>query len=113
MGFGETKTNPNTSIYAVNENYLEAKGFDVAIGRNFSASEALDGLPIGIIGADIVNLLFDGKPEKAFNKVISIGKLKIKVIGILASKGSAMGGNEDRRVIIPLATGKKYYANAN
>lgn len=85
----------------------------MAIGRNFSASEALDGLPIGVIGADIVNLLFDGKPEKAFNKVISIGKLKIKVIGILASKGSAMGGNEDRRVIIPLATGKKYYANAN
>jgi putative ABC transport system permease protein len=85
----------------------------VAIGRNFSASEALDGLPIGIIGADIVNLLFDGKPEKAYNQLISIGKLKIKVIGILASKGSAMGGNEDRRVIIPLATGKKYYANAN
>jgi putative ABC transport system permease protein len=101
------------AIYAVNENYLEAKGFDISIGRNFSASETLDGLPIGIIGADIVNLLFDGKPEKAYNQLISIGKLKIKVIGILASKGSAMGGNEDRRIIIPLATGKKYYANAN
>jgi putative ABC transport system permease protein len=113
VGFGETKTNPNVAIYAVNENYLEAKGFEVAVGRNFSASEALDGLPIGVIGADIVNLLFDGKPEKAYNQLISIGKLKIKVIGILASKGSAMGGNEDRRVIIPLATGKKYYANAN
>jgi len=113
VGFGDTKTNPNVAIFAVDENYLEGKGFEIAKGRNFSSSEILDGLPIGIIGNDIVDLLFGGKPDKAINQVIQTGKLRIKVVGILASKGSAMGGSEDRRILLPLATGKKYYGSAN
>ena len=107
--YGDEKTNPNFMIFGIDENYLEAKGFELAIGRNFTAKEALSGGYKTIIGMDIVKDLFENKPEKAINKVIGAGNIKLRVIGVLQSKGSSMNQSEDRRILLPLQTGKRYY----
>lgn len=111
--YEDEKTSPNYLIFGVDENYTEAKGFDFAIGRNFTAKEAENGGYKTVIGWDIVKNLFDGKPEKAINQTIAAGNIKLKVIGVLKSKGSSMNQSEDRRILIPLQTGKRYYATAN
>lgn len=108
--YGNEKTNPNVSVFAVDENYLIGKGFDLQIGRNFTSREALRGGFITIIGSEIVNVLFDGEPEKAIGKSILAGNIKLQVVGVLASKGSSMNQSEDRRILLPLQTGKRYYA---
>jgi len=105
------ETNPNVSIFGVDENYLQGKGFDLQVGRNFSRREALRGGYQTIIGSDIVDQLFNGEPVKALNKTISAGNIKLKVIGVLQSKGSSMNQSEDRRILIPLYTGKRYFAS--
>lgn len=105
------KTNPNVSIFAVDENYLDGKGFEVEYGRNFTAKEAENGAYITIIGADIVKTLFKNKPETAVDQMISAGNIKLKVVGVLKSKGSSMNQSEDRRILIPLQTGKRYYGS--
>ncbi|MBK8702248.1 MAG: ABC transporter permease [Saprospiraceae bacterium] len=103
------KTNPNYFIFGVNENYLEAKGFDIAYGRNFTTEESHAGGNNTVSGSDVVKTLFNNKPDNAIGKVIAAGNIKLTVIGVLKSKGSSMNQSEDRRILIPLQTGKQYY----
>lgn len=107
--YADRKTNPNVSLYGVDEIYLDGKGFDLAYGRNFTTREALNGGLLAIIGSDLVEDLFNGDSERAVGKTISTGELQLKVIGALESKGSSMNANQDRRVLIPLQTAKRFY----
>jgi putative ABC transport system permease protein len=109
--FGEESTSPTVSVVAVDENYLNAKGFEIEMGRGFTFQEIQNGGNRAIIGADIVKNLFKGKPEKALNRTISAGNLQFRVVGVLKSKGTSMNQSEDRTVLIPLMDGKRYYAS--
>ena len=113
LKYGEEKTNPNVRIFGVDENYLDVKGSELEFGRNFTALEAINGGNRVIIGKDIVDLLFDGKPQKAVNQVVIMGSSRYQVIGVLKSKGASMGQSEDRQALIPLLTGKRFYGTAN
>lgn len=107
------KTNPNILIFGVDENYLDGKGYDIEVGRNFSAKEAENGGYIAMIGTEIVNDLFDGKSDKAVGEIIRAGNIKLRVVGVLKKRGSAMNESQDRRILIPLQTGKRYYGSPN
>lgn len=107
--YEDEKTNPNVGMFGIDENYLDAKGIELEVGRNFTAREALNGGYIAIIGSDIVKTLFNGRAEKALDKVISSGNVKLKVIGVMKTRGSSMNQSEDRRVLLPLQTGRRYY----
>lgn len=107
------KTNPTVLVLAGDENAIGISGTNLAYGRNFTPFEVESGSMRTIIGHEIVELLFDGIPEKALNEIISIGSNKFKVIGILEEKGSVMNSSQDRRAIIPLMAGKRFYANTN
>ncbi len=109
--YGDEKTSPTVSVVAIDENYLNAKGFEIELGRSFTFQEILNGGNRAIIGADIVKNLFEGKPEKAINRNISVGNLQFRVVGVLKSKGTSMNQSEDRTVLIPLMDGKRYYAS--
>ncbi|MEY3367129.1 MAG: hypothetical protein RI973_284 [Bacteroidota bacterium] len=108
---GKEDTNPTVSVVAIDENYLDSKGFEITAGRSFTNHEVLNGGNRAIIGADIVKTLFNGKPEKALTRNISIGNLQFRVVGVLKSKGTSMNQSEDRTVLIPLMDGKRYYAS--
>lgn len=109
--YGEEKTNPNVRVSGIDEGYLDAKGIEVEVGRNFNTREALNGSNIAIIGKDIVKLLFKDNAEKALDQFISVGNIKLKVIGVLKSRGSSINQSEDRQVLIPLQTGKRYFGS--
>jgi putative ABC transport system permease protein len=111
--YKEEKTNPNVSMFGVDENYLDGKGFELELGRNFTAKEAVNGGYVTILGSDIVKTLFNGRPEKAMDQIISAGNIKLRVIGILKSKGSSMNQSEDRRILLPLQTCRRYYGTGN
>ncbi len=98
------KTNPNTIIKGIDENGLASQGLNLAYGRNFNANEALTGANFCIIGADIAKTLF--KKDKPLEKVINASNNKLLVIGVLESKGSAMGFNGDRTIYVPLYKAK-------
>ncbi|MCB0617744.1 MAG: ABC transporter permease [Saprospiraceae bacterium] len=111
--YREETTNPNIPVKAIDDNYLDVKGLSVSYGRNFSEREALEGGNKAILGMDLVDQLFDKKPANALNQVISVGNTKYRVIGILASKGSSMNQSEDRQVLIPLLSGKRFYGSSD
>ncbi len=107
--FAENKSNPNVALRGVDENFLEVSGLDLEVGRNFTRTEIEDGSPRAIIGKDVVTLLFDDKSLSALDKIISVGNIKYRVIGVLASKGSNMNQSEDRQVMVPVLNVKRYY----
>lgn len=107
--YGDEKTNPTVRMTAIDENFLEVKGAELSHGRNFTAVEARNGANKVIVGMDIVDKLFDEKPETALGKTVSISNIKFKIVGVQKSKGSSMNQNEDNQVMVPLLTGKRYY----
>lgn len=110
--YGEKETTPNMNVLGATRNYLAAKSFDLEEGRNFSPNEVRDGADLAIIGADLVDDLFAGKAERAIDKEIIVGSRRFTVVGTLKSKGSSMNSRQDRTVLIPLQTAKRFYGSS-
>ncbi len=113
LRYREEKTNPQFSMISADENTLRVRGSSMEYGRMITAREALMGGQIAVIGAEVVNALFDGNPEDALGKTISVGNMRLRVIGITEAQGASMGQNEDQVLYIPLQTGKRFYGTAS
>lgn len=109
LKFENLKTNPNIQVFGSDENYLQTSGYELEMGRNFSPSEVNSGNNIVIIGKDIEALLFP--KSTGLDKIISIGALKYKVIGVLKSKGTSAGFGGDKVCIIPLTNARQYFGS--
>jgi len=107
--YKNNRTNPNCQITGIDEYYLQATSFDIGVGRNFTKNEISNGDHKALIGADIVDRLFNKDKDFALGKTINVGNTKYKIIGVLASKGSSMSQSDDRKVFIPLLNAKRYY----
>ena len=107
--FQDEKTTPTVQVMGIDENYLATVKYDFASGRNFSTQEVEYGNNRAIIGSDLVNKLYKGNANAALNTSISIGNVKYKVVGVLASKGSSMNQRSDRIILIPLMNAKSQY----
>lgn len=99
------KTNPNINIIAGDENYMINNNMNLAKGRDFSTFEHEQGVNVAIVGDEIANTLF--KDREAIGNFITFLGRRFKVIGQLEKEGSSMGGSGDRRIIIPLETGRQ------
>jgi putative ABC transport system permease protein len=103
--FASKKTNPNTRLMGIDENFMELKGYKIGGGRNFSTNEFTNAVNVCLLGVDVIDQLFE--KNSPLNKEIVVSGLKLKVIGILVKKGSMMGGGDDRVIMVPLETGRK------
>jgi len=110
--FEETETNPNIGFVGVDENYFDVKGMSLEHGRGFSKMEVDDGQAKAILGLDVAKKLFNNKPEQALDKIVLVGNIRYRVIGVLATKGSSMGNQDDRAVYAPLLNVKAYYGSS-
>ena len=106
------ETNPNVSLYGMSANYLKSKGFDIEVGRNFTNREVREGGNVAILGRDMVDDLFGGNATFAIGKEIVAAGNRYTIVGTLKSKGASMTSN-DKRVMIPLQTAKRFYATNN
>ncbi len=111
MKYENKKTNPNIAVMGANENYLQTGGFTIERGRNFSAMEVQYGEAVIILGNDIVKKIFGSVDP--IDKIMSVGSLKYRVIGILKEKGSSMGFSGDKMGIIPVLNAKNNFHRPN
>jgi putative ABC transport system permease protein len=90
-------------IIGSTEDYALTTGFDVDMGRNITPADDDNHLDVVVLGDDVRQGLF-GR-ESPLGQRISLGTHKFTVIGTFKRKGgSAMMGNPDLRVLIPLHT---------
>lgn len=105
------KTDPEISVMGVNEYYLENSGLEVEDGREFNVFDIENNNNVAVIGSDFVDGIFKGFDP--VNKTISIRGAKFKVIGVLESKGSTFGNNQDLRVFIPIQHARSIFSQPN
>jgi putative ABC transport system permease protein len=97
--YGERRTNRNKTIVGTNENYLISNKYELAYGRNLSATDIEFNRPVIIIGRETQDELFPA--EDPLGKEIIADGSRYTVIGVLAEKGSMLGSTKDNVVIIP------------
>lgn len=105
------KTDPEISVLGVNEFYLENSGLEVEEGREFNYFDIQNNNNVAVVGADYKEGLFNGLDP--IGKTISVRGAKFKVIGILESKGSTFGNNQDLRVFIPIQHARSIFSQPN
>lgn len=106
--FESRKTNPNITVFGIDENYLSTAGYDIAFGRNFTETDIRNTLSVVLIGKEVAATLFPSEVS-ALDKIISIGAYKYKVVGVLKAKGSGMGFGGDKTCFIPLSNMRQYF----
>jgi putative ABC transport system permease protein len=109
--YGSEKTNPNVTLRGVDEDYLSVSGYEVESGRNFSTDEVQASRHFVIAGPEIVKKLFAGN-EEALGKEITVAGMKLRIIGILKSKG-ASAINGDNICFMPVTTARQYFSRPN
>jgi putative ABC transport system permease protein len=91
-----------TLVAGINTDYLVAREWQMASGRSFTSAEMESGAKVAIVGAVIVEALFEGRTG-----IFRIGNVPFTVIGVLDKKGlGAAGRSQDDVVFIPLSTAK-------
>jgi len=109
--YGSEKTDPEVQVYGVNEHYLDNTGTKVDTGRDFTFFDIQNNSNVCIIGSDFLKQLF--RDEDPIDKIISIRGVRFRIIGVLESKGSTFGNNQDLRVLIPVQVARSIYTAPN
>jgi len=110
--------NWSTSIVGESQDYLKIRDWKLASGSMFTEREVHGAAKVAVIGSKTANELFG--PLNPVGQSVRIKNIPFVIIGLLESKGSGMGGqNQDDRLIIPYTTamkrltGDKYLRSVN
>ena len=109
--YASEETNPNVALQGVDENHLTVAGYEIESGRNFTQEDIEMTRHFVLIGSDIVRDLFPAGLNP-LGQVITVAGMKLKVTGVLKSKGAGFG-NPDRVCFMPVTTARQYFSRPN
>jgi putative ABC transport system permease protein len=93
------ETNPQIAVWGGDENYVNVNGYTLLAGRNINNLDIQSGRNVCIIGSNVASKLFGRTPEKSIDKIIRVGSIPYRVIGLLKSKGSSAFLRQDDVII--------------
>lgn len=95
------------SIMGGNTQLMSIRKFELATGSNFTDEDIKKYAKVGVIGQTIVEELFaDGTDP--IGCTIRVGKMPVKIVGTLKSKGeNQMGEDQDNVILLPYTTVQK------
>ena len=105
------KTDPEVSVLGINEFFLTNSGLNLEEGREFNYFDIQNNNNVAVLGADFADGLF--KNISPIGKTISVRGVKFTVVGVLESKGSTFGNNQDLRVLIPVEIARSIFTQPN
>jgi len=108
---GNTKTNPNITLFASDANYLNTAALNLAQGRNFTGTEMENASGVVLLGHEVAQKLFgDGT---ALGQSVKVSGVRVRVVGVLAEKGSGFSQNGDRSVVIPVTFARRMFPDSD
>ncbi len=97
----------NVAVAGTNREFLELRQLHLAQGEFLPQDESGRGRPVAVLGAKVARELFPG--EEAVGRVVRIGGWRMRVIGVLSSRGTQLGINVDDLVVVPVATSMRMF----
>lgn len=95
----------DTTIQGCTIDFPEVRNYQVASGRFFTEDEIKGRRRVAVIGSYVADELFPS--ANPIGAVISAGRLRLEVVGVLAEKGQSGFNNSDDLVLAPLTTVQK------
>ncbi len=105
--YKDLKTNSNLTLCGGTPEYAPNNTHYIQLGRNITQEDIKVGRNVAVIGAAVADRLFPWTDP--IQKIIKIDGRKFTVVGVFESKKSALGGNYDNYLLIPINTFKRYY----
>jgi putative ABC transport system permease protein len=96
----EVANNPN--IVGANPEYTAANFSFIADGRFLIDADVRHAAHVAVLGADVAEALFPRRDP--IGRRMAIDGRSYDVIGVIAKKGSFLGGSADNLVVIPIST---------
>jgi len=90
--------------------FIPIRNFELDQGKGLPDDDWNRGAPVVVIGAKIREELFGNTP--AVGQLVRVGDRRLRVIGVLASRGQGLGMNTDELVIVPVALAQALF-NSN
>jgi putative ABC transport system permease protein len=105
-------TNWGTSIFGVENNFFEAREWDIESGRLFTGEENQRGGQVALLGLTVKNQLFGD--DNPIGQTIRVKNVPFEVIGVMSRKGqSAQGQDQDDAVFLPLQSARQRVIGTN
>ena len=95
------------TLRATNEFFQPIRNFYVDRGRFFGAIDVEAGAPVCVLGREVLRKL--ECDESVVGDYVHVDGQRFRVVGLLESKGSFMGDNQDEMIVIPWTSGLKMY----
>lgn len=106
-GYKDLKTNSNLTLCGGTPKYAPNNTHYIQIGCNLTQEDIKVGRNVVVIGAAVADRLFPWADP--IQKVIKIDGQKFTVVGVFKSKKSALRGNYDNYLLIPISAFKRCY----
>lgn len=90
----------NVRVVGGSASYFDIREMQLDLGRPFSENEADRGVPVVVLGHDVVDKLFEGRSP--IGKTVAIDNFPYTVIGVLAKQGSLFGQSRDNVAVAPI-----------
>jgi putative ABC transport system permease protein len=81
--------------------FFDNNGYSLAAGRLFTEGEALAGIHVAVIGADVADLLFPG--QQAVGQSLRVRGRRFLVVGTLVRRGQMLDAPLDNLLALPIA----------
>jgi putative ABC transport system permease protein len=97
-----------TSGTAITPGYAIVSNTAIESGRMIEESDVRSAARVVVLGPTVATSLFgDVDPTGA---TVRLNKVPFRVIGVLASKGSSLGNDQDDVALVPLSTGRQRFS---
>nr|WP_199303624.1 MULTISPECIES: ABC transporter permease [unclassified Synechocystis] len=94
--------NTNATIVGTTPEYPAIRNFSVAQGRFLNILDLERHRRVAVLGSEIADRLYQTQTPLGQN--IRINNITFEVIGVMETKGSSLGSNQDEFIFIPLDT---------
>ena len=94
--------NASEQVVGTTPEYLTVRSFEVDRGRFFDDVDVKRNRRVVVLGSEIADKFFSR--QDPIGKKIRVKNINLEVIGVLESKGSFLGQNQDLTVYVPLTT---------
>ena len=93
--------NTPSTIYGVNQDYMEIRQLNIADGEMFTDGDIKSSAKVCILGQTVVDNLFPNGGDP-IGKVVRFNSIPFRVVGVLKKKGyNSMGMDQDDLVLAP------------
>ena len=88
-------------LVGTEETYFRIRNYELTAGRGFTAQEVRVGQPVLVVGHELGEKLFPGLDP--VGKVVQIGGLPYRIIGVVAPQGNLFGISLDKFAVMPFS----------